>query len=478
MLIKPKPYIRVAPQSWNYAFFSLLLASVATVASAADITVTTTVDDTAINGNCTLREAIVAANSDATVDACNSGSGNDAIILASGTYTLAIMGNNEDASFAGDLDITANLTLSGAGPDNTVIDGGAIDTVISVDPADAGIDVTIRELTIRNGKTPTTGTSLFFAGGGIRNFGKLTLDNTIVSNNTAAVGGGIFSNGELILFRTTVAENLANNSGGGLSNNLGSAFLEESSVVDNFAMGSGGGIDNNGDLTLVRVNIEGNTAQSRGGGINSEGTIIANGSLIANNSGGNGGGIFSIIASLILTNVTVSGNQDILQSFGGGIESNTGSANQETTLILNNVTITDNQDGGLLLIGSNHITEVHNTIIANNTGNDCDFFQISLNSLGHNLDSDGTCITNGLNGDITRSIPGLGVLNDNGGFTQTHALLSDSPAIDAGSNVDCPSEDQRGIARPQDGDGDGLTVCDIGSFELQQFIILKDDFEN
>jgi hypothetical protein len=71
--------------------------------------------------------------------------------------------------------------------------------------------------------------------------------------------------------------------------------------------------------------------------------------------------------------------------------------------------------------------------------------------------------------------PGLGPLANNGGPTMTHALLPlISPAVDAGSpdvpgsiNTACEPTDQRGIARPQDGDLDGdPAVCDIGAFEL------------
>jgi hypothetical protein len=60
----------------------------------------------------------------------------------------------------------------------------------------------------------------------------------------------------------------------------------------------------------------------------------------------------------------------------------------------------------------------------------------------------------------------LGPLADNGGPTETHALLAGSPAIDAGLNAPCPGTDQRGVARPQDGDEDGDAVCDSGAYEL------------
>ena len=75
-------------------------------ASATGISPDTTVDDNTINGNCTLREAIIAANTDTAVDNCPAGSGTDTITLAAGVYTLAIAGIGEDAAATGDLDIT------------------------------------------------------------------------------------------------------------------------------------------------------------------------------------------------------------------------------------------------------------------------------------------------------------------------------------------------------------------------------------
>jgi hypothetical protein len=59
----------------------------------------------------------------------------------------------------------------------------------------------------------------------------------------------------------------------------------------------------------------------------------------------------------------------------------------------------------------------------------------------------------------------LGPLADNGGPTETHALLPGSPAIDTANDASCPAIDQRGEARPFDGDGDGMAHCDIGSVE-------------
>jgi len=148
------------------------------------ITVNTTVDDNIVNGNCTLREAIIAANTDAPVDGCPAGSGTDAITLpstGSATYTLSVTGSGEDAAFIGDLDITDDLTIIGGGSaTTTIIDGGALDRVFHIL---IGSTVDISGVTIRNGSS--------VVGAGILNSGTLTLTNTTVVSNSGGKGGGI-----------------------------------------------------------------------------------------------------------------------------------------------------------------------------------------------------------------------------------------------------------------------------------------------
>src|SRR5512138_3483614 len=102
------------------------------IVHAATISVNTTTDELNSDGDCSLREAIIAANTDAAVDACPAGNGADEINLPTGIYTLTIVGANEDAAQTGDLDITANLTLVGAGRANTTIDANGLDRVFDL----------------------------------------------------------------------------------------------------------------------------------------------------------------------------------------------------------------------------------------------------------------------------------------------------------------------------------------------------------
>lgn len=106
-----------------------------------------------------------------------------------------------------------------------------------------------------------------------------------------------------------------------------------------------------------------------------------------------------------------------------------------------------------------------NTIVTNNIGGNCSVGSSgSITSSGHNLSSDTSCDLTGP-GDLQWIDPLLGPLGDYGGPTLTHALSLGSPAIDAAS--DCPTTDQRGVARPVDGNSDSLAVCDIGAYEYE-----------
>jgi hypothetical protein len=128
-------------------------------------------------------------------------------------------------------------------------------------------------------------------------------------------------------------------------------------------------------------------------------------------------------------------------------------------------------EGGGIFVDSE--VTLRNTIVAGNlSGGDC---RGRPNSDGYNLDSDSSCSLSGV-GDISGVDPLLGPLQDNGGPTETHALLPGSPAIDAGDDSTCLTADQRGVARPLDGDGDGTAVCDIGAyeFELPTIMVLID----
>lgn len=414
---------------------------------AATITVDTTADDATINGNCTLREAIIAANTDTAVDNCSAGNGFDVIILPPGAYELALGGSGEDAAQTGDLDITEGLYLDGAGRATTTIDGNGLDRVFEVLASDVQID------------------AVTITGGGI------------------ASGGGIsVSDGSLILINSRVEENEKSGLfvGGGAALTLNLTY-----VNDNRASGSfGGGIYvYNGSLTMTNSTVEGNTAAGAGGiRVHADATAFINNSTISDNitdnSLFNGGGIEGS-GLLTIVNSTISGNSAV-ESGGGLLVGSGGTTHLYNVTITNNTADSDGDDdgnGGGIRIASGTVN-FQNTIIAGNFDNssatihpDCSG---TFASQGYNLiaDTSGCTINGNTSGNKTGVSPKLGPLGSNGGSTMTHALLAGSPAIDAGSPSGCTEGkgvvltiDQRGYARPVDGDGNRSAICDIGAFE-------------
>jgi CSLREA domain-containing protein len=235
------------------------LASLTSTTHANVINVNTTVDDVTVNGNCTLREAIIAANTDTAVDGCDAGSGDDVITLPSGTYTLTLAGAGEDGALTGDLDLTANVTINGGGLANTIIDGNSLDRVFDVHNQAV---VTINGMTIRNGSAPTGG------GVNVNNGGDLTLSHSRVTSNTAnSSGGGIFVSGLLTLNHSRVDVNSTGNGGGGglfISFNTDPAIISHSEISGNSTAASGGGIFTYGQLILVNSTLSGNSARESG----------------------------------------------------------------------------------------------------------------------------------------------------------------------------------------------------------------------
>ena len=235
-----------------------------------------------------------------------------------------------------------------------------------------------------------------FNGGGIQNSGTLTVTSSTISNNSAG-GGGIFTEGTTTVKKSTISNN-------------SSAVL-------------GGGIFSDLALTVTHSTISNNSANNDGGGIASFGALTVTNSTISNNSAGSDGGGISNADRLTVTNSTISNNS---AAGGGGISD----SSNRTVLI--------------------------NTIIAGNVpGGDCSGGVLSL---GVNLDSDDTCNLSPVF-DLPGTDPLLGPLQDNGGPTETHALLPGSPAIGVGEPCSLAT-DQRGVLREQ---GVG---CDIGAFEV------------
>ena len=407
-------------------FFVLALADLvllaATVAGAADPdTVTVNTEDDYIpwlpnDPKISLRSALNLANKSEEIDK---------IILPAGTYTLTIVGSGDDTNSAGDLDILDSVTITGAGPDKTIIDGNASDRVFDIRPSfkPEGIAVVLNNLTIQNGKvTPTMAQD---SGGGIRNRENLTLNNVVVRNNNAVgndssnvVGGGILNGGTLTMVQCTVAGNRARRGGGLFTGNA--TTIKQSLIAENRAM-FGSGIQAYGDLLLENTTIHFNGFDAFDGGrcalaVSGPGTAVVNFCTITDNR-----------------------TYDTLQSSG-------------LCTIVDSVNTASLTLRGTILAG--------NKLLGSSTTNNC-YLEAALTSATYNLEDANTCgfstATNLINTD-----PKLGPLQDNGGSTQTRALAAGSPAIDYVKINTGVIVDQRGFTRPVG------PWADIGAYEYER----------
>jgi CSLREA domain-containing protein len=416
-------------------------------------------------GGCSLRAAI---------QECNRSTVSNSISLPAGTYRLTITGPNESLAATGDLDLVTTTSISGAGRESTVIDGGGIDRVLEVSQHAI---VEIEDLTIRGGAVDGGD------GGGILNDGRLKLEDVTVSGGRAKAdplsqngrGGGLASHTHLSLMNVRVSGNTSDGDGGGIEN---SGFLEVmSSTIDGNASltQDGGGISNRGKLTLAISTVEGNRGTKGGGLDNVEGEArVIDSTFARNTSAAAGAGIWNS-GPLVVVNSTISGNT--AGGAGGGI------ANEAAgTVDLNNVTLSGNLagaagGGGIAAAKAGSVT-LGNTIVAGNraSGGSAADCAATVVSRGYNLveSAAGCTLTGNALGDQTGKDPKLAALAGNGGPTKTHSLTTGSPAIDAGNPAPptgeggaCAGADQRGVKRPQNATGAAEAICDIGAFELE-----------
>ncbi len=347
-----------------------------------------------------------------------------------------------------------------------------------------------------------SGNTAYRGGGALVSAGTFTLNGGTISNNESNYGGGfyivaanalltindgevssnrsvadIFGGGGLYIFQGkavqnggVISGNTAVNFGGGLEVRMGSFQMNGGSLSGNSAGNWGGAIYNDqGTLTITHGTLTGNSSVLGGGaiatGASSSNTVSS--SVIYGNSTitQTGGGILNT-GTLTLTNVTLSDNE---ASSGGGLQN-------QGTATLTNVTIYENTavaSGGGVNASDGTLTVV-NSILAGNSaasGPDCAGTMVSQ---GYNLIQNGSCTVNGSTTGHVSGDPQLGALALNGGSTLNHALASGSPALDAGTNASCATADQRGVARPIDGNGDSTATCDMGAFEFGTSLTISD----
>lgn len=395
------------------------------------------------NGICTLRAAVAEANALA---------GDDTITFDPSVTAISVNGQ---------IAISSNMTLIGNGP-----------SLLSIQNA-APLSTTSRIFNITNFVVNLSGMTLSGGnvtgnGGAINNTGTLTLANMAVNDNRAsATGGAIRSTNTLNIYNSVVNGNASTAS-------------------------TSGGISFAGANLLIRnTTISNNNSSGNGGGINISATVsasISNSTISGNIAGASSGGMF--LNRGTITNTTISGNTAngaLATDGGGGIRIQAG-ANTVAVLsstITNNTAPNSTSGARSGIWHETGTLTLTNSIVAGNVAQDIQRDGTGvITSGGFNLIGENTSVTtefpdglpNGTNyvgTDAAPLNPMLAALADNGGSTQTHALLAGGVAIDNGSAFGT-STDQRGFVRindlpgvPNAPTGDG---SDIGSFEFQSAV--------
>jgi uncharacterized repeat protein (TIGR01451 family) len=322
----------------------------------------------------------------------------DTIQVPAGRYVLS----------QGQLTVTGSssdgLVVQGAGAATTVIDAAGASRVLNAQNG----TVTVRDVTITGGQStfdPLSGNQFTGDGAGIiATSATLNVERSVVSGNTAQLnGGGIAAPPE------NVPPSVVN---------ITDSTIAANKVTGGMAEGQGGGIYVAGDLRMTNSTVSGNTVDNPG----------------ANS----GGGVAAILAPADMDGSTV---------------------NLLNTTIASN-SLTTGAGGGLGTSGPTVAITARNTIVADNQvgGTEADCTPMAVATSASNLSGDASCGFSDA-GSAQNANPQLAALADNGGPTPTRAPAPGSPAVETGTNTDCPATDQRGVTRPQ-----GAT-CDIGAVE-------------
>jgi hypothetical protein len=392
------------------------------------------VTNTADSGAGSLRQAITDANANGDTNAI--------------TFQAGLTGTIDLLTSLPDL--TSSMSFNGPGANQMTVQRSTVGGTpeFRIFTINTGKNVYLSRLTISNGH-------LSDRGGGISNYGNLTILNCTVSGNTQVTGGW----------------------GGGIYNDTVATLNVTNSIISGNSASDAGGIANFGALTLANSTVSGNSSSGSGGGIwsFSGSTLTVTNSTISGNTAADAAGGIESLGPTTLTNTTISGNT--AGGSGGGLMRNGPTASATLT----NVTITNNHagtnGGGALLNGGND--KLRNTIVAGNflgggtsTPNDIEgVVDTSAASSNNLIGTGGTGGLTAINGNqINVANPGLGPLANNGGPTLTNALLPSSPALNAGSNALATNAglttDQRGSARIVN------TTVDVGAFESRGFTIV------
>jgi len=439
---------------------------------AAVITVNTFADENNIDGDCSLREAVAAANGDAAVDACSGvgAFGDDTINLPAGTYDLSTVGTQIDINDATSGNGNALILFGVAGAANTMVQANAAaDTATFRLFAVAAGSATFQGLTLRHGAGTGNGAAIFFNS---TNSSTLTIEDCAVTDNRTSGDGGAMhvtqnpysividssqftgnratgsganggavnclgsSGSSLSVTDSTFDDNRGKGGGGAfkIGQNVTSATFTRNTFTNNLVDGSGsdgGAISTQGDaIQIVDCTFDNNQARDEGGALrigSGAATTTISGCTFSNNkvisgTGGDGGAIRELSSDVTVTNSTFFGNE--ANNDGGAIhKGGTG------TLVLNNVTITSNTadkdtnnngDGGGIRRGNGTI-HIGNSIVAKNTD-------------GSVTTKHPDCSTGNAAGVVTQGYNFIGVGDLGGCTTFVDAANGDKEGTDASPN--------------------------------------------
>ncbi len=459
---------------------------------------------------CSLRAAVQTAN------LCP---GADTIVLGS-VHRLIRNGTGEDLAAVGDLDVLEDVEVVGS---SSVIDDSTDDRTFHVLPSASGASVTltIRGTTVHGRAAAGEDGGAIYAegsaavitdcqfpdndaedGGAIAVWkGALTVEGSTFEKGTAVRGGAIYAESARVTLKATaivagtaedtggaihavdsevaageltVVESTAYRGGGIYSTGDGVLIIEEGSISDNSAGNGGGGLWTETDTTLIDVAITGNAAPYAAGALVYEATL--QGSRLdvgANITQRNGGGLYGHRQARIeLDHSTLRENEASGQ--GGGIYSS-------SLVYLYDVSIWRNLasrgsaiygQGGSSFIYGNNVSVVENELpffptaaidavlarFRNSLMEQVDSCSPGVYSLGHVASADTDCLAGGAAGNVAAAPGVLPLTLGTGGVI---VIPASSPAVDAGDDATCESDDQRYVSRPQG------AHCDIGAYEVQ-----------
>ncbi|MEJ2086847.1 MAG: choice-of-anchor Q domain-containing protein [Acidobacteriota bacterium] len=389
--------------------------------------------------------------------AANLNAGSDSILLGAGTFVLSFAGADETDGVTGDLNIKDAVLVQGAGQNLTIIDaegeGGLDDRVLQIA---TGILAQINDLTIRGGFCP-------FRGGGVLTSGNVTMNRvTVTDNETLAWGGGIAAEGTLNLLDSIVSNNTAPRAGGIDSNGI--LVMEDSQVVGNDAiggLGNGGGglLLFNGNTTIRRSVIEGNSAfDLPGGGLYVyQGVLVIEDSSIVGNeddlSAGGAGGIYNEGGDIDLINTTLAHNSS---PFLGALYNNDGDVHFTNATIIRNM-------GLQTLGGLFNMTTLRDSVYDGDCGGNVTYVSEGGNVFASGISCGATIDDMAGVGDLL-----LSQVGNYGGSTPTAVPFAYSAVLDAARTCPPPDFDQRGLPRPVVAETAGaLSGCDAGAVEAQ-----------